>query len=252
MNENNVVDVEQSAEIGVSDTEYELSDTEYSENTVVDGADSVNSDGNLFTVDETSTNDIESENTNALQSNEGTSESVMQSIETYYNHELGAYPVVVMYDMSDEYGTSLMADYYDYYTTLNTTWEDYFAGVLANMGDTEYVAYCLRDYASSSYSSYTDHYVLYYDLDVENDSLVSGSYPYMDIYRDGSYGYICDEGVNTLSSVPFPAYGSFGNLSDLREGVTHNETWTILFAIGFAVVYSVCTRIFDYVRNLRK
>lgn len=232
MNEDNVVDVEQSAETGVSDTESELFDTEYSENVVVDSVDSTNSDGNLSVVDETNTTYVD--------------------IETYYNHELGAYPVVIMYDMSDEYGTSLMADYYDYYTTLSTTWEEYFAGVLANIGDTDYVAYSLRDYASSSYSNYTDHYILYYDLEVENDSLVSGSYPYMDIYRDGSYGYVCNEGVNTLSSVPFPAYGSFGKLSDLREGVTHNETYAVLFAIGFAVVYSVCTRIFDYVSNLCK
>lgn len=245
MNENNVVDVEQSTEIGVSDTELELSDTEYSENVVVSDVDSADSNSDLSVVDETST-DVESGD------NSVSGASLIQNIETYYNHELGAYPVVIMYDMTSEYGTSLMADYEDYYTTLSTTWEDYFAGVLANMGDTEYVAYCLRDYASSSYSSYTDHYVLYYDLEVENDSLVGGTYPYMDIYRDSSYGYICSEGSGTLSSVPFPSYGSFGNCSDLREGVTHDETWTVLFAIGFAVVYSVCTRIFDYVRNLRK
>ena len=121
------------------------------------------------------------------------------------------------------------------------------------MGDTEYVAYCLRDYTSSAYSSYTDHYVMLYDLEVEDGSLVSGSYPYMDIYRESSSsGYICETGTAVFSSVPFPAYGSFGNLSDIREGVTHDEMWMVLFAIGFSIAYSVCTRIFDCVRNLRK
>lgn len=235
MDENNVVDLEQSAETGSTGAESVVSDTEYSEDVVESSPDSTNSDGSVSTVDETSSNAYN-----------------VTEVDTHFDTELGAYPVVIMYDMTDEYGTSLMADYEDYYTTLSTTWEDYFSGVLANMGDTEYIAYCLRDYASSSYSSYTDHYVLYYDLEVENGALVSGSYPYMDIYRDSSYGYICSEGTGTLSSVPFPAYGSFDNCSDLRKGVTHNETWAILFAIGFAVVYSVCTRIFDYVRNLRK
>lgn len=240
MNENDLVDLEQSAENGVFDAEFVSSNTEYSENAVVDGIDSIDSNGDLSVMDETSTN-VES----------GTAETIVYTteIETYYNAELGGYPVVIVNDISDNVAT--VADYEDYYTTLSTTWEDYFSGVLANMGDTDYMAYCLRDYVSSSYSSYTDHYVLYYDLEVENGALVSGTYPYMDIYRDGSYGYICNEGSGTLSSVPFPAYGSFGNLSDFRKGVSHDEMWTLLFAVGFAVVYSVCTRIFDYVWTLR-
>lgn len=261
MDENNVVDMELSTEIWESDTESIISDSEYSENDVVDGSDSINSNGYISSLDETDSV-VESEVANALQQSEETNDVAMQSTETivyqsvetetYFNEELGGYPVVIMYDMSEEYNTSLMADYEDYYITLSTTWEDYFSGVLANIGDTEYIAYCLRDYASSSYSNYTDHYVLYYDLQIENDSLVSGTYPYMDIYRDSSYsGYICNEGNGMLSSVPFPSYGSFGKLSDIREGVTHNETYAILFAVGFAVVYCVCTRIFDYVRSMR-
>lgn len=251
MNENNVVDLEQSTETGVLDTEFEPIDTEYSENYVVDGDYSVNSDSDLLVMDETTPN-IESAAVPETTSVSESSGTAALSVETYYNSELGGYPVVIIQDLSGDYGISLMADYEDYYTTLSTTWEDYFSGVLANIGDTEYMAYCLRDYVSNSYSSYTEHYVLFYDLEIENDALVAGSYPCIDIYRDGSYGYICDEGVRSLSVVPFPAYGSFGKLSDLREGVTHNETYAILFAIGFALCYSVCTRIFDYIRTLRR
>lgn len=256
MDENFLDNTEQCEENGVSDTEFVDTDTEYSKDAMEYDADSTDSNGDIPTLDETSS-DLESENANALRVNEETSisestnEGVMQSIGTYYNSELGGYPVVIMNDMSDEYGTSITADYEDYYTTLSTTWESYFSGVLANMGDTDYIAYSLRDYASGSYNSYTDHYVLFYDLKIENDALVSGSYPCMDIYRDGSYGYICNETTKTLSSVPFPAYGSFGTLSDLRKGVSHDETWTFLFAVGFAVVYCVCSRLFNVVQQLR-
>ena len=245
MNENILDSTEQYEENGVSDTEFVDTDTEYSENTLEHDADSTDSNGDIPTLDETSSDSLD------VVQNEETIIYTSEPTETYYNAELGGYPVVIMNDMSDEYGTSITADYEDYYTTLSTTWESYFSGVLANMGDTDYIAYSLRDYASGSYNSYTDHYVLFYDLKIENDALVSGSYPCMDIYRDGSYGYICNETTKTLSSVPFPAYGSFGTLSDLRKGVSHDETWTFLFAVGFAVVYCVCSRLFNVVQQLR-
>ena len=175
------------------------------------------------------------------------------NVETYFDAEVGAYPVYIVEDLTlynDEVST--YAVYNDYYTTLSTTWTDYFAGVLANMGDVDYIAYSLRDYNSGTSSSYTDHYVLVLDVQVENDELIAGMYECMDIYRDSnSSGYICNETSVAMTSVPFPAYGSFGNLSDLRKGVSHAETWAVLFAIGFAVVYSVCHDIFDYVMQLR-
>lgn len=172
--------------------------------------------------------------------------------ETLIDSELGGVPVVIVNDLtvaSNDVAT--VAEYYDYYTMLSTTFESYFAGVLDNIGDTEYLAFCLRDYADSSYSSYTDHYVLVYDVGVEDDALVAGSYPAIDIYRSGSE-YLVSYADYALTEVPFPAYGSFGTLSDLREGVSHNETGAILFAIGFAVVYSVCHDIFDYIMQLRR
>lgn len=170
--------------------------------------------------------------------------------ETYYNSELGGYPVVIVNNVSDE--VMVVADYADYYMTFSDVWIEYYSGVLANIGNTDYVAYCLRDYADSSDDSYVDHYIMYYDLQIENDSLVAGAYPYMDIYRENSSsGYICETGMAELLTVPFPAYGSFGNLSDIRKGAGHNEVYAILFAVGFATVYSVCTRIFGYVLHMR-
>lgn len=197
-----------------------------------------------------SDSDSGSDSGSVLSDESGSDSSSVVMPETHFSYELGGYPVVIVNDVT---GVEPIADYYDYYTTMSDAWITYYSGVLANMGDTDYVAYCLRDYANSSYSSYTDHFVMYYDLEVENGSLVAGNYPYMDIYRESnSSGYICNTGTAAFSSVPFPAYGSFGNLSDIREGVTHDETWAVLFAIGFAVVYSVCHDIFDYVMHLRK
>lgn len=175
--------------------------------------------------------------------------SVMVSPDIHFNEELGGYPVILVEDMTQPV---LYALYTDYYMPLPTQWYDYFSGIMAQKGNSDYVAYCLRDYTNTGYSDYTDHYKLFYDVAVENDVLVAGEYPCIDIYRVSGNEYVCDETSMTISSVPFPAYGSFGSLSDLREGVSHNETWAVLFAIGFAVVYSVCHDIFDYVMRLRE
>lgn len=230
MNENNVLDLVNNEEISESN----------SESIEIHPNDGKN-------VDESN---ILNNNSNGDLSNDNQTNTYL---ETYFDAELGAYPVYIVDDLTlhqDEVSNYAVNN--DYYTTLNTTWIDYFAGVLANMGDTDYIAYSLRDYDSGD-SSYTEHYVLVLNVDVENDSLVAGNYNCMDIYRDSnSKSYICNEHTVNITSVPFPAYGSFGNLSDIRKGVSHNETWAILFAIGFAVVYSVCHDIFDYVMSLSK
>ena len=194
--------------------------------------------------------DIDSSDSDSSVSSDDAGSTSIVFPDTYFSEELGGYPVVIVNDVS---GVATVADYYDYYTTMSDTWITYYKGVLANIGDTDYVAYCLRDYTSSSYSSYTDHFVMYYDLVVEDGSLVAGSYPYMDIYRESSSsGYICETGSAAFSSVPFPAYGSFGHLSDIREGVTHDVAYTFLFAVGFTVVYNVCSHIFDNIMHLRR
>lgn len=228
MNENIFYDVEQSTELVVSDTESVVPDTELGQNDLESSVPGSGDTGDLPTADAGSSG---------------------FSIETYYNAELGGYPVVIVDDISNAAAT--VADYEDYYTTMSTTFTEYFSGVLANMGDTDYLAYCLRDYANSGYSSYTDHYVMFYDLTVEEGNLVAGNYPYMDIYREtSSSGYVCSSGSAALSSVPFPAYGSFGTLSDIRKGVSHDETWTLLFAVGVAVVYVLVHDIFNTVMHL--
>ena len=139
----------------------------------------------------------------------------------------------------------------DYYTYLPTWADDYFQGVLENIGDTEYLAYAYREYSSSSSYSYTDYYRLIYDINVVDGVAQNGTYPCIELVRDnGSNGYYTN--VTSVSSVPVPTigYASYGLYSDLRGGIGYVETYALLFAVGVAVVGGICTRIFDTVERL--
>ena len=165
----------------------------------------------------------------------------------YFNEDLGAYPVYLVEDNSDD--VMALANYSDYYTYLPTQMESYFSGVLDNIGDADYVAFAYRHYLNDYNNNYIDYYRLVYDLDIQNGQLVSGNYPCITVSKDNNYynGYSQTEETYNLTSVPSLAYGSFGHISDLREGVSHNETWTILFFLGFFTVYFVLRGIFDFV-----
>ena len=152
-----------------------------------------------------------------------------------------------MDDGSDD--VMALANYSDYYTYLPTQFESYFSGVLDNLGDTDYVAFAYRHYLNDYNNNYIDYYRLVYDVDVQNGQLVSGNYPCITVARDNNYynGYSQTEETYNLTSVPNFAYGSFGHLSDLRKGVSHNETWAVLFFLGFFTVYIVLRGIFDFI-----
>lgn len=141
---------------------------------------------------------------------------------------------------------------FDYYTTMSTQWIDYYKGVLSNLGNPDYVSYCFRDYEESG-ASFIDHYTLVYDLDIEDGSVSSGTYPYIDIYRDSeSYEYIIEEGSVSSVVVPDVAYGSFGVLSDIREGGGNHESLALLFAFCVAFVFIIIRDIFGFVMQLGK
>lgn len=168
--------------------------------------------------------------------------------ESLYNEELGGVPVVITDDVSalasyiGDGGTSYQ---------MSTYYVDYFAGVLANMHDTDYVAFSARIYSGSS--SYVEHNYLVYDIAVDGDSASVGVYPCIDIYRSSSNAsYTVSRTTYNLSSVPAFSYASFAPYSDLREGVSHDVSWAFLFFAGFTVVYNVCHDIFDYVMSLRR
>lgn len=229
MNESGFYDTELSTETGVSSDEPVETDP-------ASGADIVES------VSDSAINDGD---------NVGISGSI-----SHFDEELGAYPVYIV-DSSEESETlseddiMLAASYTDYYSYLPSQMYEYISGILANMKDTDYVAFAYRHYNSDSYNSYIDYYRLVYDVQVENNVLVSGTYPCIEISKDSNYNssYIQTETTYELTSAPDFSYGSFGHLSDLRKGVSHDETYSFLFFAGFAVCSFVLHNLFISIRR---
>lgn len=141
---------------------------------------------------------------------------------------------------------------HDYYTTMSTQWVDYMSGILSNVGGSDYVSYCLRDYSEDG-SSFLDHYVLIYDLDVEDDIVTPGVYPFIDISRaEDSFYYEVLEGTTSSVAVPDIGYGSFGSLSDFKKGGGALETEALLFAFCVFFVFIIIRDIFEFVLSLGK
>jgi len=231
MDENNLFNTELSTETGVFSDEPVETDP-------ISGSDSVES-----------VSDSDSDNSGYVSS----SGSII-----HFDEELGAYPVYIVESteesetLSDD-DTMLAVTYTDYYSYLPTQMYEYISGILANMKDTDYVAFAYRHYNSDSYNSYIDYYRLVYDVQVENDSLVSGTYPCIEISKDSNYSssYIQTETTYELTSAPDFSYGSFGHLSDLRKGVSHDETYTFLFFAGFCVCSFVLHNLFSFFNRTR-
>lgn len=243
MNEFNLDDNEQSTEIVVPSTESVETDKSDSEDTVVNDSDRVSDSSSIDGVEDVTNASVE-----MPEENEGAQAGEEQSeTSVYFNEDLGAYPVYLVDDGSDD--VMALANYSDYYTYLPTQFESYFSGVLDNIGDTEYVAFAYRHYLNDYNNNYIDYYRLIYDLDIQNGQLVSGNYPCITVARDNNYynGYSQTEETYNLTSVPNFAYGSFGHVSDLRKGVSHNETWAVLFFLGFFTTYNVLRGIFDFI-----
>lgn len=230
MNEDVLYDTEMSEETSLSYTEFVDSNS-------LDGADSVESVSDYSGGDGF---------------NDGTADAV-----DHFNEDMGGYPVYIVNSEEEEPetlsedGVLLAASYSDYYSYLPTQIEDYFSGVLANMKDTDYVAYAYRHYNSDSYNSYVDYYRLIYDVKLSEDSLISGAYPCIEVSRsyDYSNSYNQIETTYELTSVPDFAYGSFNHLSDLRKGVTHDETYTFLFFAGFCVCSFILHGLFSFFKT---
>lgn len=236
-------DNEQSTETVLPSTESVETDKSDSENAVVTDSDRVSNSGGSDGVEDVTNTSLETseENEDAQAGEEQPETSV------YFNEDLGAYPVYLVDDGSDD--VMALANYSDYYTYLPTQLESYFSGVLDNIGDTDYIAFAYRHYYNDYNNNYIDYYRLVYNLDIQNDGLVSGNYPCITVSKESSYnsGYVQTEETYNLTSVPNFAYGSFGHVSDLRKGVSHNETWAVLFFLGFFAVYIVLRGIFDFI-----
>ena len=243
MDENLLDDLQPVEEDSMESAETGTVDTEHSENSLeshVDtSSDSVDSDDfNLENLYDTETGGIP---VYIVQSDD-TEEKLMDD-------ELGGVPVVLTNDISPvaSYASNDGVSY-----QLPAYYIDYYRGVLSNLGDTDYICFCSREYPYNN-DYWVEHYRLVYDLDIDSNSVVQGNYPCIDIYRySSSASYNVDYTTYNLTSVPSFSYGSFGKYSDLRQGVTPNESMAILFFLGFAVVFSVLRSFFRCCVGLRR
>lgn len=243
MDENLLDDLQPVEEDSLESAETGTVDTEHSENSLeshVDtSSDSVDSDDfNLENLYDTETGGIP---VYIVQSDD-TEEKLMDD-------ELGGIPVVLTNDISPvaSYASNDGVSY-----QLPAYYIDYYRGVLSNLGDTDYICFCSREYPYNN-DYWVEHYRLVYDLDIDSNSVVQGSYPCIDIYRySSSASYNVDYTTYNLTSVPSFSYGSFGKYSDLRQGVTPDESMAFLFFLGFAVVFSVLRSFFRCCIGLRR
>lgn len=133
---------------------------------------------------------------------------------------------------------------------LPTYYVEYFKGVVDNLGDTDYLAFATREYASSGYNTYTEHYTLIYDIEVQDNEVISGIYPCIDIYRESANSYyIYNEGTYNLISYPSFSYGSFGNLSSLGKGDLHNAILSISISITISFLCMLIGKIFFSIKR---
>lgn len=128
--------------------------------------------------------------------------------------------------------------------TISSTYLDYFSGIVDKLGfNDHYVAFRSGQY---------EYYLVWgEDLEYDLNQFRGSALQYCRIYRNsGSDGnYYTEFGSDTFYVSPGSGfvYSDLGNFSALTEGGTHLEFTTILFAIGFTVVYNVCHDIFDYI-----
>lgn len=252
MDENVTEILELIEEVLPGDTESSLSDSTTGENTLESDSDSdsdsVGGNGAGLSVDATELPEEteETEETEDIKSVVQFPSDLNVNVDSLIDDELGGVPVVDVTAVSEYAGSGGIS------FQLPAYYVDYFSGVLANMGDTEYICFCAREYPYNN-DYWVEHYRLVYDIDIDGDNAVSGAYPCIDIYRySSSSNYSVDNSTYELTSIPAFSYGSFGSYSDLRRGVSHDETMAILFFLGFFAVYSVCRGFFHCVECLRR
>lgn len=124
-----------------------------------------------------------------------------------------------------------------------TTYLDYFAGIADKLGYGEH-------YMAFRSSQYNYYMVWGDDLTYDGYRFRGSALSYCRIYTGSSSSNMSiTYGSDTFDLTPGTGsvYSDLDYFPSLTRGGTHVEFFTILFAIGFAVVYSVCHDLFDYV-----
>lgn len=126
---------------------------------------------------------------------------------------------------------------------ISTTYLDYFAGIADKLKFTEhYIAFRASQY---------EYYMAWGEgLEYDGTRFRGSALSYCRIYTgSGSSNMTVTFGSDTFYLTPGTGfvYSDLEHFASLTEGGTGIETLALLFAVGFAVVYSVCHDLFDYV-----
>lgn len=153
-------------------------------------------------------------------------------------------PVTIVEPVAEEEELEVFALSGSYPGTISDTYLNYFRGIVQKLNFNEHYVV----YRSGLYS-----YTMVYGEGVEyGESGFTGTGNVVTIYRDSSSyssDWYVDYGEDSLSldAGSLFVYSDLGSFPTLKEGGSALEFTTVLFAIGFAVVYSVCHDIFDYI-----
>lgn len=153
-------------------------------------------------------------------------------------------PVQIVEPVEEEYELEVYSLSGSYPGTISDTYLNYFRGIVQKLDWKEHYVV----YRSGQYS-----YTMVYGEEVAlNGSRFTGTGNVVNIHRNTSssssdwyVSYSTDS--LALSAGSLFVYSDLGMYPELKEGGTSLEFAALLFAVGFAVVYSVCHDIFDYV-----
>lgn len=153
-------------------------------------------------------------------------------------------PVQIVEPVEEEYELEVYSLTGSYPGTISDTYLNYFRGIVQKLNWKEHYVV----YRSGQYS-----YTMIYGEEVALDgSRFTGTGNVVNIHRNTSssssdwYVSYSTDSI-ALSAGSLFVYSDLGMYPELKEGGTSLEFATLLFAVGFAVVYSVCHDIFDYV-----
>lgn len=153
-------------------------------------------------------------------------------------------PVYLVDEPLEDYEVETYAVGSTYPGTISSSYLDYFTGIADKLSPSEhYVAYRSGQY---EYSMAWGKELQYDGSRFRGDAL---SICRIYRYSGSNYDYMVEwfsDSVNVSPGGNF-VYSDLGNYAALTEGGTGIEFTALLFAVGFAVVYSVCHDLFDYV-----
>lgn len=153
-------------------------------------------------------------------------------------------PVQIVEPVEEEYQLEVYSLSGSYPGSISDTYLNYFRGIVQKLNWKEHYVV----YRSGQYS-----YTMVYGEEVAlNGSRFTGNGNVVNIHRNtssSSSDWYVSYSTDTLalSAGSLFVYSDLGMYPELKEGGTSLEFAALLFAVGFAVVYSVCHDIFDYV-----